>query len=76
MSLKSIIINSYDHSNVYDLLTCRLCEMKALRNAEKSGARVRHLEAVMAESEKAFSKLEQDLVQVTKVHESMYTCMY
>ena len=61
----------------------RLREMKATRSVERMEGRVRHLEEVLAESERAFGKLERDLVQVTKVHVHVqctvlcaHTCMY
>lgn len=43
--------------------------MKAVRDREKAEGRVIHLEGVITESEKKFSKLEGDLVQVTRVCE-------
>ena len=45
----------------------RLQEMKLNRAVERERERVRHLEGLVERSEKAFAKLEQDLVQVTKV---------
>ena len=57
----------------------RLREMKATRSVERMEGRVRHLEEVLAESERAFGKLERDLVQVTKVQCTVlraHTCMY
>ena len=45
----------------------RLQEMKLGRALERERGRVKHLEGLVGTSEKAFTKLEQDLVQVTKV---------
>ena len=54
----------------------RLREMKATRSVERMEGRVRHLEEVLAESERAFGKLERDLVQVTKVHVQCTCCVH
>ena len=49
------------------LVVNRLREMKAVRSREKADSRVHHLEGVICESERKMSKMEEDLVQVTKV---------
>ena len=45
----------------------RLVELKLTRCNEQLQEEVKHLENVVSASEKAFSKLEQELVTVTKV---------
>ena len=49
------------------LVVNRLREMKAVRSREKAESRVHHLEGVISEGERKMSKMEEDLVQVTKV---------
>ena len=45
----------------------RLVELRLTRTNQQLTERVAHLEGVVSASEKAFTKLEQDLVTVTKV---------
>lgn len=53
------------HAKLGDL---RLVELRLTRTNQQLNERVVHLEGVVGTSEKTFTKLEQDLVTVTKVH--------
>ena len=54
------------HSKLGEL---RLVELRLTRSNQQLNEKVKHLEDVVATSEKAFTKLEQELVSVTKVYE-------
>ena len=53
------------HAKLGDL---RLVELRLTRTNQQLSERVKHLEDLVSASEKAFTKLEQNLVTMTKVY--------
>lgn len=56
------------HSKLGEL---RLVELRLTRSNQQLNEKIKHLEDVVNSSERAFTKLEQELVAVTKVHKQI-----